>query len=138
MKSIKWLIILILVLGYGAPCLYAGEIEQIRAKGELVVSLNRDYPPFAMTIDGQPTGLDVDLAKLLAEYLGVKVRFIQPETYDQQIPKLLAGESDIIIAAMTRTVERGLNSQLYRSLFRSEPGGPGPAGTVSTPGGLLF
>jgi polar amino acid transport system substrate-binding protein len=109
MKSIKWLIILILVLGYGAPCLCAGEIEQIRAKGELVVSLNRDYPPFAMMINGQPTGLDVDLAKLLAEYLGVKVRFLQPETYDQQIPKLLAGESDIIIAAMTRTVERGLN-----------------------------
>ena len=77
------------------------------AKGELVVSLNRDYPPFAMVIDGQFAGLDVDLAKLLAEYLGVKIRFIQPETYDQHIPKLLAGESDIIIAAMTRTVERG-------------------------------
>jgi polar amino acid transport system substrate-binding protein len=72
------------------------------------VSINRDYPPFAMSIDGHPVGLDIDLATLMAEYLGVAVRFIQPETYDQQIPKLLAGESDIIIAAMTRTVERGL------------------------------
>jgi len=108
MKFVKWLIILILALGYGSSSLYAGQLEQIQAKGELVVSLNRDYPPFAMTIDGHLTGLDVDLAKLLAEYLGVKVRFVQPDTFDQQIPKLLAGESDMIIAAMTRTVERGL------------------------------
>jgi polar amino acid transport system substrate-binding protein len=108
MKLIRWLVILILGLGSWTSPLYAGEVEQIQAKGEIVVSLNRDYPPFVMMTDGQLSGLDVDLATLLAEYLGVKVRFIQPETYDQQIPKLLAGESDIIIAAMTRTVERGL------------------------------
>ncbi|WP_373500804.1 transporter substrate-binding domain-containing protein [Desulfococcus sp.] len=112
MKSIRWLIILlpclILCPGARSPGLMAGEIDAIRAKGEIVVSLIQEFPPFAMMVDGQLSGLDVDLAKLLAEYLGVKVRFIQPETYGQQIPKLLSGESDIIIAAMTRTVERGL------------------------------
>ncbi len=87
----------------------AGEIERIQAKGEITVSLNKGYPPFSMDQNDQPVGLDVDLARLLADYLGVKVRFIRPETYDEQIPKLLAGESDIIIAAMTRTVERGLH-----------------------------
>jgi len=87
---------------------WAGEIERIQAKGEIMVSLNRGYPPFAMENGGKLFGLDVDLAILLADYLGVKVNFVRPETFDQQIPKLLAGESDIIIAAMTRTVERGL------------------------------
>jgi polar amino acid transport system substrate-binding protein len=87
---------------------HAGEIERIQAKGELVVSLNKGYPPFSMLINDQPAGLDVDLAYLLAEYLGVKVRFIRPDQYDQQIPFLLSGESDIIMAAMTRTVARGL------------------------------
>ena len=87
---------------------WGGEIEQIQAKGEITVSLNRGYPPFAMEKDGKIFGLDVDLAHLLADYLDVKVKFIRPQTYDRQIPKLLAGESDIIIAAMTRTVERGL------------------------------
>lgn len=108
MKLTRWLMILFLCLGFWAPSLFGGELEKIQAKGEIVVSLNRDYPPFVMMTDGQLSGLDVDLATLMAEYLGVKARFIQPETYDQQIPKLLAGESDIIIAAMTRTVERGL------------------------------
>ena len=90
------------------PLSWAGEIERIQTKGEIVVSLNRGYPPFSMEKDGRIFGLDVDLAHLLADYLKVKVKFIRPPSYDQQIPKLLAGESAIVIAAMTRTVERGL------------------------------
>ena len=108
--------IVILLLCYSPLCL-AGEIERIQAKGEIVVSLNRGYPPFSMIIDKQLRGLDVDLANLMADYLGVKVRFIRPETYDQQIPKLLAGESDIIIAAMTRTVRRGLKVSFTAPYF---------------------
>lgn len=95
----------------------AGEIERIQAKGELVVSLNKGYPPFSMLIDGKPAGLDVDLARLLASYLDVKVRFIRPETYDQQIPRLLSGDSDIIMAAMTRTVKRGLKVSFTAPYF---------------------
>jgi polar amino acid transport system substrate-binding protein len=96
-----------LLLLIAAPS-WGGEIERIQAKGEITVSLNRGYPPFAMEKGGKLSGLDVDLAILLADYLSVKVKFIQPKTFDLQIPKLLAGESDIIIAAMTRTVKRGL------------------------------
>ncbi len=113
MKILKWLLLtnMSLCLFFpvvGAINLHAGEIDQIQAKGEIVVSLNKEYPPFSMGEKGKHTGLDVDLARLLAEYLGVKVRFIQPDTFDQQIPHLLTGKSDIIIAAMTRTVTRGL------------------------------
>jgi len=86
----------------------ASEIERIQKAGVITVALNRDYPPFCMEESGTLFGLDVDLAHLLAAHLDVKVRFIRPETYDQQIPGLLAGEADIIMAAMTRTVQRAL------------------------------
>ncbi len=86
----------------------ASEIQKIQDKGELVISLNKGYPPFSMIVDGQLQGLDVDLSALLAESLGVRVKFIRPATYDLQIPTLVSGGSDIIIAAMTRTVDRGL------------------------------
>ena len=99
------------------PICRAGEIERIQAKGEIVVSLNRGYPPFSMEKDGRIFGLDVDLAHLLADYLKVKVKFIRPQSYAQQIPKLLAGESDIVIAAMTRTVERGLQVRFTDPYF---------------------
>ena len=107
MKKI-FVTVIFLLLILNTPSTWAGEIERIQAKGEITVSLNRGYPPFAMEKDGKLFGLDVDLAILLADYLDVKVKFIRPKTFDLQIPKLLAGESDIVIAAMTRTVERGL------------------------------
>ena len=103
--------ILILVVGFLMVfcfSLQAGEIERIKEKGELIVSLNTGYVPFSMEVKGERTGLDVDLARLIAQYLGVKVKFLIPQLFGDQIPKLLAGESDIIIAAMTRTPERGL------------------------------
>jgi len=86
----------------------AGEIERIKEKGEIVVSLNSGYVPFSMEVKGERIGLEVDLAKLLAQTLGVKVKFVIPPLFGDQIPKLLAGESDIIIGSMTRTLERGL------------------------------
>ena len=61
-----------------------------------------------MEVKGERIGLEVDLAKLIAQALGVKVKFVIPQLFGEQIPKLLAGESDIIIASMTRTPERGL------------------------------
>jgi len=96
---------------------HAGELERIQKKGIITVSLNRDYPPFSMGSDDAVYGLDVDLANLMAAYLGVKVKFIRPETFDQQIPKLLAGESDIIVAAMTRTMERALQVNFTKPYF---------------------
>ena len=108
MKKIILILLSIVLVGLASTQAGAGEIERIMEKGELVVSLNMGYPPFSIVENDKIQGLDADLAKLVADHLGVKIRFILPELYKEQIPKLLAGESDIVIAAMTRTVERGL------------------------------
>ena len=113
----RWIIWLLVIMTIPVSASSAGEIERIVAKGEIVVSLNKGYPPFAMDIEGRLTGLDVDLAMLIGGYLGVDVRFIQPELYEEQIPRLLSGESDIIIAAMTRTAERGLKVNFTEPYF---------------------
>lgn len=114
MRMIGWVLGCWLLV---CPGLQAGEIEQIQAKGELVVSLNRGTPPFCMEVKGELTGLDVDLARLLADYLGVKPKFLLPDAYEEHIPRLLAGETDIIIAAMTRTPERGLRVNFTEPYF---------------------
>jgi ABC-type amino acid transport substrate-binding protein len=54
----------------------AGEMERIIQKGEVVISLNNGYPPFAMVEKDSLQGLDVDLGTMIAEHLGVKARFI--------------------------------------------------------------
>lgn len=100
--------IVLAIFGLALHYAEAGEIERIKEKGEIVVSINKGYPPFAIVDKDEIHGLDVDLANLIAGHLGVKAKFIMPKLFKDQIPKLLAGESDIIIAAMTRTVARGL------------------------------
>jgi polar amino acid transport system substrate-binding protein len=117
MRLVRCILFLGMCLAAGLPWVQAGEIDEIQARGELVVSINKGYPPFAMQLDGQLAGLDVDLARLLAEYLGVEVRFVQPDDYDQQIPGLLTGKADIIMAAMTRTVKRGLRVSFTAPYF---------------------
>jgi polar amino acid transport system substrate-binding protein len=113
-RALGWILVILLLGATAAP---ADELQRIRDKGELVVSLNRDTPPFCMQAHGRLLGIDVDLARLLADALGVKVRFIFPAAYDEQIPRLLAGEADIIIAAMTRTPERGLKVNFSAPYF---------------------
>ena len=113
-KLLGWVCVFVGLLSCGAQ---AAEMARIHHKGEMVVSLNRGYPPFSMKIDGKLTGLDVDLARLIGDFLKVKVRFIRPQHFGDQIPKLLAGESDIIIAAMTRTAERGLKVNFTKPYF---------------------
>src|SRR5512143_1103265 len=92
-------------------------MQRILEKGEITVSLNRGSPPFCMEVKGELTGLDVDLARLMADSLGVRLKFIFPDRYEEHIPKLLAGEADIIIAAMTRTPARGLRVNFTEPYF---------------------
>ncbi len=115
MKRITtWFLALLLLAASSA---LAGDMQRIMEEKELVVSLNRDTPPFCMVAKGRLIGIDVDLARLMAEEMGVKVKFIFPAAYDEQIPRLLAGEADIVIAAMTRTPERGLRVNFSAPYF---------------------
>jgi polar amino acid transport system substrate-binding protein len=113
-RMMGWFLAILLLAAPSAP---ADELQRIRGKGELVVSLNRNTPPFCMEAKGQLVGIDVDLARLMAEEMGVKLKFIFPAAHEEQIPRLLAGESDIVIAAMTRTPQRGLRVNFSAPYF---------------------
>lgn len=114
-RTLTWAFLGIGLLAGAAA--HAAELERIQAQGTIVVSLNRETPPFCMEVKGEPVGIDVDLARRLADYLGVAVRFIFPADYADQIPRLLAGESDVVIAAMTITPERGLQVSFTEPYF---------------------
>ena len=106
MRSMKkWafsLLIALAVLGF------AGCTKSPERKGPpaLVVGMDLSYPPFE-TIDaqGHPSGISVDLAKALGEYLHRPVR-IENIPFTGLIPSLLTGKIDLIISSMTDTPER--------------------------------
>jgi polar amino acid transport system substrate-binding protein len=81
-------------------------LKQIRARGELKVGLEAGYMPFEMRDKrGGIIGFDVDMAKLMARKLGVKLTLVNTQ-WDGIIPALLTSKFDVLMSGMTITEER--------------------------------
>jgi len=72
----------------------------------LVIGMELNYPPFEMTDpSGTPTGVGVDMAHALGEYLHRPVT-IENMPFEGLIPALKTSRIDLIISSMTATDER--------------------------------
>jgi polar amino acid transport system substrate-binding protein len=72
----------------------------------LKVGMEMAYPPFEMQdTRGNPSGVSVDLARALAEYLHEPVT-IENIPFSGLIPALKTGKIDLVISSMTETPER--------------------------------
>lgn len=91
---------------------YGARIEdtllKIQKRGELRIGLEAGYLPFEMRDKrGRIIGFDIDLAKLIAKSMGVKLKVVNTE-WDGIIPALLTEKFDIIMGGMTITPERNI------------------------------
>jgi ABC-type amino acid transport substrate-binding protein len=88
---------------------YAGTLEDIKARGKLIVGVKSDYEPFGyVDATGKNVGFDVDIAHLFAKALlgdENKVELVAV-TSANRIPFLQSNKIDIIIASLTVTEER--------------------------------
>lgn len=81
-------------------------LDEIKARGELRVGLEAGYMPFEMRDKrGGIIGFDVDLAKLMARKLGVRLTLVNTQ-WDGIIPALLTGKFDVLMSGMTITEDR--------------------------------
>lgn len=72
----------------------------------LIVGMELAYPPFEMSDNvGNPTGISVDMAYALGEYLGRDV-VIEDMAYGGLIPALKTKKIDVIISSLSVTEER--------------------------------
>ncbi len=80
--------------------------QRIEQSGVLRVGLDPTYPPFEVADgDGNVNGLDVDLAHVLADELGLKIQFSH-FGYDGLYDALATGQVDVLISAMVIVPER--------------------------------
>jgi polar amino acid transport system substrate-binding protein len=101
-----------MLCGAATPVLAQGAappsaIEEIKKRGILMVGLSTFVPWAMRSKSGELIGYEVDVAKKLAEDMGVKVELV-PTAWDGIIPALLAGKFDFIIGGMTITPARNL------------------------------
>jgi len=85
------------------------DMEKIIKRGKLVVGMYyNDMPPFFMkNSDGVLYGVDIAIAKGVADQLGVKLEIVRKaKTYQELYEQLVGGEVDLVISKFSRTFER--------------------------------
>ena len=82
-------------------------IEKVIRSGKLRVGMSTFIPWAMQSKTGEWVGFEIDVAKKLAEDMGVEVEFV-PTKWEGLIPALLTGKFDLIIAGMTGTPQRAL------------------------------
>ncbi len=93
-------------LGALAVPAQADTLDDIRKAGKIRVAIDTAIPPFGMADDKmQPTGSDVDLARLLAKDLGVQLEIVTT-TGPARIPMLQTNKADIVISTLSITPDR--------------------------------
>lgn len=94
-------------------------LDQIVQRGVLKVGMNPGYKPFeTLNAKGEWEGFDVDLARYLADQMGVKLEIVQTE-WDPVIPNLASGKFDLIVSGMTRTPKRALGCLFTEPYFKT-------------------
>ena len=85
---------------------HADKFADILSKGVVRVVVFTDVPPFSSAnVKRELEGFDVDLARMVADALGVKLELV-PAAAANRIPYLLTDKADINVAAMSVTAER--------------------------------
>ncbi len=127
-KIIAMLMAVMMTIGMLAACAPA-EIEeagqntynlQTVKEGYLTIVTSPDYAPYefyALDKDGNPSlaGFDMDLAKYIADYLGLTLDVI-PMSFDGIVGEMAAGVADLAIAGLSPDPERAEKmdfSQIY-------------------------
>jgi polar amino acid transport system substrate-binding protein len=84
----------------------ADALDDIKKSGKIRIAVDLGVPPYGLTDDKmQPTGSDIETAKLLATDWGLQFEHV-PTTGASRIPSLQTGKADLVISTLSITPER--------------------------------
>ncbi|WNW13642.1 transporter substrate-binding domain-containing protein [Pseudomonas sp. DTU_2021_1001937_2_SI_NGA_ILE_001] len=84
----------------------SSHLDKVQQSGELTVCTTGDYKPYTfLRTDGDYEGIDISMARSLAQSLGAKVTWV-PTTWKTLMPDFQAGKCDIAMGGISVTLER--------------------------------
>lgn len=105
-KIIAMILAAMMMLSMTAAVAEGGKLAEIQAKGKMTICTDAAWAPFEyIGANGEVTGADIELAKYIAEQLGVELEIINV-AFDSISTYLVNDEADMSLSAMTITEER--------------------------------
>lgn len=102
-KIISVVLALVLVIGCFAAC-QKDDTEEPQ-KEVLVMATNAEFPPYEYREGDAVTGIDAEIAQLIADKLGMELK-IEDVAFESIIPGVQSGKYDFGMAGMTVTEDR--------------------------------
>ena len=93
-------------------------VQTILQRGSISVGMSAFVPWAMRDKNGDLIGFEIDVARKLAEDMGVDINFV-PTAWDGIIPALIAGKFDVIIGGMSVTTKRNLTVNFTRPYART-------------------
>ncbi len=116
-KLIKIAMLLPLFIG---SYVQADQLQSVLSDGKITIAVPENFPPFGSVGSSlEHEGYDVDVARLIAEDLGVELEIL-PVTSKQRIPFLTSGKADLVVSSMGANPERAKSiwfSSAYAPFF---------------------
>src|SRR5262249_48968819 len=102
--TIKCRLFLILIVSLLVVPARAGSPSEV---APLRIGVTPIYPPMIYKEAGKLVGVEIDFANALSEELGRPIKFVEID-WEDQVPDLIAGKTDLIMSSMSITKARSL------------------------------
>lgn len=94
-------------------------LKKIKSQGRIIIGTEASYPPMeSIDEEGNFIGMDIDIAKRIADSLGVIAEF-RDIPWNQLFEAVKTGEADMIISAITITTERAQDMDFSDPYFNA-------------------
>ncbi len=80
-------------------------LDDIVKSGKITIATNAEFPPFESKEGTEYVGIDIDIAQIIADYLGVEL-VINNMDFDAVVTSVQKGQSDLALAALTISEKR--------------------------------
>lgn len=108
----KIILIALFSILIGFSAFSQSNIKKIKQSGELRVGMTGNQPPFTMkALDGSFIGYEVDLAYMLAEAMGVKLKIVETP-FPELLNSLENNKVDLVMSGLTMTFKRNMRVAL--------------------------
>jgi polar amino acid transport system substrate-binding protein len=107
---VRFLVIAVVIAAFSLPGQAQNRLNKILERGEIIIGMSGNQPPFSMKAkSGELIGYEVDIAKLLAESMNVKLK-IEQIPFPDLLSALKEGKVDLVMSGMTMTPKRNLEA----------------------------